>query len=620
MPGLFGWIDLGGQHTAAQVEDAPALLAEMARRMSHTGDEVVERWTDLGRGFAVARIGPPGNHSVAWPGGGGGDDHVFVDGVLHGDPDPAGFARRGVAALPSLRGFFAVARWEPGPRRLTLAVDRRASRPLAWTVVRGALYFAPEVKALLAVPGVDRALDEAALGVFLGAGYLLAHQTLFAGVRRLGGGEALVAGPDGVRVEPYVRYTLSASGDGTPAKDLEMELAETYCGAVERNLADVDHAVVFLSGGVDSRAIAAAAQDAARRRGKTVRTVTWASPEARPGSDLFVAAQVAEALGTRHHAVFREVAGYGARLRAVTYLLDGLTDVAAYHPHEHAVMRDLAQGGARMVLRGDECFGWEQHVGSVEEALISLNLREVRPLRLLDRLVRPALYARLCDASAEALAEVARPLDGAHPDDAKDLLYFRHRLQGYLGSAAYLKQVALDHRAPLLDEALLDFNARVPARLRVDKRLFCRAAARAAPEIFRIPLAERGNLEDWGALLASASPVRAHVEEELADTRSGIWEMFDRRALAALLPPLGRPPGRSAAVESVRRLARTGVHLAPPLERALVTRSHRAALRVDQACLRIMVLKAWHDMFVSGDGARGVERQGGGFHATLGPP
>src|SRR5580704_10878016 len=108
MPGLFGWIDLGGQHTAAQVEDAPALLAEMARRMSHTGGEVVERWTDPGRGLAVARIGPPGLDGVPWPAAGREEeDRAFVDGVLHGDPAQvegrvADLARRGAVALPSL--------------------------------------------------------------------------------------------------------------------------------------------------------------------------------------------------------------------------------------------------------------------------------------------------------------------------------------------------------------------------------------------------------------------------------------------------------------------------------------------------------------------------------------
>ncbi|MFT3772032.1 MAG: asparagine synthase-related protein [Minicystis sp.] len=613
MPGLFGWIALD-HDSADDASDASALLAEMARRMTHTGEEVIETWADPARGFAIARIAPRHLRPIAWPSmaATASEARAFVDGFFYGDTAHVeervrDLAHRGQPALASLRGSFTAARWEPDRRRLSLAVDRRASRPLAYTVARGRLFFAPEVKALIAAPGFDKTLDEGAAGLFLGAGYLLAHQTLFASARRLGGGEVLTAEPGRRRVEAYHRYALRAGGDGTRARDLEHELADLVRGAVDRNLGDPRRAVVFLSGGVDSRAIAEAAQGVARRQGEHIRTVTWASPKPRPGSDLEIARRVAETLGTRHRAVLRKVTSWGARLAEVTYLLDGLSDVPAYHAYEYAVMRELAATGARLVLRGDECFGWQGPVGSIEEAWLTLNLRALGPLRLLDRVVRPGAYPRWCEASEAALAEAARPFAGAHPDDAKDQLYFRHRLQSYLGSAAYLKQVALDHRAPLVDEAILDLNARVPARLRCEKRLFFRAAARGAPAVWRIPFAGRGNLEDWEQLLTDDSPVRTHVELELSDEASGIWSLFDRDALVALLPPVGAPPSRSPAARverGVKTIARAALRFAPAIERRIARDRHRAGIRVEQVVMRVMVLKSWHDLFVTGDGSR----------------
>lgn len=614
MPGLFGWIELA-QNTAGAA-DAPALLAEMASRMSHSGRDRVDTWMDPAGTLAIGRVTLRDREAVPWPAPDGrSGQRAFVEGVLAGDAAQAcarlsDLERRGRSALPSLRGSFTAACWEPQARRVTLAVDRRASRPLAYALAESRLYFAPEVKALLAAPGIDRTLDDAAIGLFLGAGYVLAHQTLFAGIHRLGGGEALVAQPGRVYVEPYWRYRLSEHGDGTRPRDLEQELAELVRGAVEGDLGDPDHAAVFLSGGVDSRAIAAVAQQAARRQDRQLRTVTWAAPgdrDARPESDRDVAQRVAAALGARHQTVTRQVSSWGRRLTGITYLLDGLTDLPAYHPHEHAVMRDLAAGGVSVVLRGDECFGWDRRVTSLEEGFLSLNLRSPRRLRQLDRFVRAPAFGRIVAAAEASLADAGRVHAGEHPDTAKDLLYFRHRLQSYLGSAAYLKQVILDHRAPLLDDALLDFNARVPAGLRAGKGLFCRAAARLAPELFTIPLARRSNLEDWGLLLASPSPVRSHVEAELADHESGIWELFDREALRAALPPLGAAPDRAmrAILErGAKRVARTALLVAPPIERELLARAHRAGLRYDQLCLRVMVLKAWHDLFVRGDGSR----------------
>ncbi|APR77888.1 Asparagine synthetase [Minicystis rosea] len=621
MPGLFGWIGLD-RDSVDDASDTSALLTEMARRMSHTGDEVVDTWTDPARGFAIARIAPRHLRPVPWPAPAGETpaNRAFVEGFFHGDEGHVDdrvrdLAHRGHTALASLRGSFTVARFQPEHRRLLLAVDRRASRPLAFTVARGRLYFAPEVKALLCAPGFDKTVDDAAIGIFLGAGYLLAHQTLFASTRRLAGGEALHAEPGRRSVEPYHRYRVTARGDGTRARDLEHEMFEIVRGAVERNLGDPRRAVVFLSGGVDSRVIAEAAQMAARRQGEHIRTITWASPSPKPGSDLEIARRVADALGTRHRTVVRKVTAWGARLAEVTYLLDGLSDIPAYHAYEYAVMRDLAGAGAHLVVRGDECFGWQGPVGSLEEAWLTLNLRSLGPLHLLDRAVRREVYPRWCEASMEALAEATRPVAGAHPDDAKDQLYFRHRLQSYLGSAAYLKQVALDHRAPLIDEAVLDLNARVPARLRCDKRLFCQAAARGAPELWRIPFAGSGNLEDWEALLTDDSPVRTHVELELADTASGIWSLFDRQGLRAILPPLGAPPSRSAGARverSVKTVARAALRFCPSVERRIVVSRHRAIIRMEQVLLRAMVLKSWHDLFVTGDGSRKA------LHARIG--
>ncbi len=101
--------------------------------------------------------------------------------------------------------------------------------------------------------------------------------------------------------------------------------------------------------------------------------------------------------------------------------------------------------------------------------------------------------------------------------------------------------------------------------------------------------------------------MRRHVEAELADADSGIWELFDREALLAALPPLGAAPDRAprARLErGAKRFARVALQLTPSIERTLVTRAHRAGLRFDQLCLRVMVLKAWHDLFVTGDGSR----------------
>ena len=66
-------------------------------------------------------------------------------------------------------------------------------------------------------------------------------------------------------------------------------------------------------------------------------------------------------------------------------------------------------------------------------------------------------------------------------------------------------------------------------------------------------------------------------------------------------------PARTPAARverMVKAAARAALRFAPPVERRLTVRAHRSGLRIEQLCLRVMVLKAWHDLFVTGDGSR----------------
>ena len=70
-----------------------------------------------------------------------------------------GLSREGPQFLASLHGCFAAAMWDEQKQRLTLVSDRFGMRPLYWAQVNGALVFASEIKALLAVPGLSRTMS-----------------------------------------------------------------------------------------------------------------------------------------------------------------------------------------------------------------------------------------------------------------------------------------------------------------------------------------------------------------------------------------------------------------------------------------------------------------------------
>ena len=74
---------------------------------------------------------------------------------------------RGLEALQALNGMFAFALWDRPSRRMLLARDHAGIKPLYYAVQDQAIYFASEIKALLAVPSIPNSLNERALASYM---------------------------------------------------------------------------------------------------------------------------------------------------------------------------------------------------------------------------------------------------------------------------------------------------------------------------------------------------------------------------------------------------------------------------------------------------------------------
>jgi asparagine synthase (glutamine-hydrolysing) len=164
--------------------------------------------------------------------------------------------RRG-ESLDALDGAFASAVWESGPERLTLLVDPFGVRSIHLAEHRGALYFASELKALLAIPELPVVLDPVAVHKYLTFSFVPGDATPLVGVRRLLPGHLLIREPGAERMLRY--FALR--------EDLDPALAEPRAAAravraewreaVARRLGSEREVALYLSGGVDSSGVGA---------------------------------------------------------------------------------------------------------------------------------------------------------------------------------------------------------------------------------------------------------------------------------------------------------------------------------------------------------------------------
>ncbi len=202
---------------------------------------------------------------------------VIVAGVLtnaselHADPtrtaaDIVGrlFAVSGVDAFPTLRGSFAAIVWDGAARRLHVARDQVGLQPLFVARSEGRWHFAGAPRALVSLPGVSREIDAVALSEWICGWYPAVEDTGYRDVKRVP--PATVTTFE--RREVVQRRYWDPSPITEPIAWSREEDLEAFEGlltqAVRRAVGVNGPPAIFLSGGVDSITIAAAATDITR--------------------------------------------------------------------------------------------------------------------------------------------------------------------------------------------------------------------------------------------------------------------------------------------------------------------------------------------------------------------
>jgi asparagine synthase (glutamine-hydrolysing) len=216
-----------------------------------------------------------------------------------------------------LAGMFAFALWDPIKDRLLVVRDRFGKKPVFLYRRDGLLAFASEIKAILALPGVERRLDLEALGLYFAFRYVPGPRTFFQGIVKLGAGQMLVwekgqASVSTYYVPPDTRPLAGVAPQADPLAAFERLLDQAV---TRRLIADVPLGA-FLSGGLDSSTVVALM---ARRTGRPVSTYSIGFAEEKY-SELPHANLVAKQLGCAHHPI----------LFSTKELIDGMADATRF--------------------------------------------------------------------------------------------------------------------------------------------------------------------------------------------------------------------------------------------------------------------------------------------------
>lgn len=275
-----------------------------------------------------------------------------------GEPIVVGFHHWGPEVVRKLRGMFAFAVWDTVDRKLFLARDPFGIKPLYLATGPGGTAFGSEKKSLLQLLDsleLDHTLDPRAIEHYTVLQYVPEPESLHASIRRLESGTYATLAPGGrPAITRYFKPRFSIrpfQHDGEQAR--YDEIAEVLRDSVAKHMrADVTVGS-FLSGGIDSTAIAALAIQ------HNPDLITFTTGFERDGySEIDVAAESAEAIGARHIVKVVSPEEYISAIPKIIWYLDDPVADPALVPLYFVAAE--ARKHVKVVLSGegaDELFG-----------------------------------------------------------------------------------------------------------------------------------------------------------------------------------------------------------------------------------------------------------------------
>ncbi|MGB7210822.1 MAG: asparagine synthase (glutamine-hydrolyzing) [Pyrinomonadaceae bacterium] len=387
-------------------EECLSIVGKMNGAIVHRGPDDDGAWAEDGFGFGMRRlsiIDLAGGHQPMWdkPSGMGLvfngeiynykalrqklDSKSHLNWTTQSDTEVVlqSLVNSGENGIDDWNGMFAAASWDSKQKKLLLIRDRMGVKPLYYFWDGRRLLFASEIKALLASGLVKRQINKQAIWDYLTYRYVPGPESIWLNIRKLPPGHLLRFGRDGMPEE--VRYwqsdVISNEADLRTEAEIDQEFASLFLDAVDLRLVASDVPVgVFLSGGLDSSAIAAAAVELGH---KNFHTFSVGFDEGGYYSELPFARQVAGHVGAQYHEVVINQKQFIDMLPEVVFASDEpLADLSLV---SLLALSRLAARDVKVVLSGE---------GS-DEILAGYNFekteREWNRVRALQRLPQRAL-------------------------------------------------------------------------------------------------------------------------------------------------------------------------------------------------------------------------------------
>jgi hypothetical protein len=443
------------------------------------------------------------------------------------------YLESGLDCLLELRGSYTGLILDSRTQQAHLFNDRRASRPLFYRKgTDRALLIGPEVFHLASAEPVLREINPVAVCEFLLFASYYNDCTLFQDIKKLPPGSVMSLGPDGHALRRYWEIRIDADKPSVDAEAHTEQLLALFNHSTHELLTGRTRPFLFLSGGIDSRAILGSL----RETGFHIPAVTYGTQE---GDDAPIARKLAEHCGFPFF--FYPISTVGPEHHFADAALRSDCRAEMIDTPTHGPLLDHLSPKFDSFIHGDKSF-YGGHSTTSAEAFEKSGAVSLAQAHRLSDMLEPTVCRDAGNSIEQTLNAMRVSGQSLDPQDLKDKIYYEQRLVNRQNAftAANLRQ--FEQVRPWLDEDLVDFLFSTPGLLRRDKVCNKRMVEKAFPDLMEIPFAQKDSIPQSNFYRKSI-PANAQLAEFV---RVQFREVLDAR-----LSGMFRPGSLTALIDSI---------------------------------------------------------------------
>lgn len=413
-----------------------------------------------------------------------------------------------IERLQDLSGSFLILFYDLKSRTLSIITDKLGSRPLFYFKNGGTLYFTSDVQALLQIPEIDPGLDLCSVTEYLRFGTVFENRSLYEDIKAVPSASILSASQSGMRLEQYWFMTYDESWQ-KPVQYYVENLVDAFKLSTSRLTNGFDNAALMLSGGLDSRMIAASIWASGRK----VKVISFGGFE---NDEVKIARHVAKVCGFSYSFLKRVPGYYQMVFPGTVHIGSGLFPF--YHAHMLGLHEQIHAEGINTLLHGwglDVLFSGTYLPRRAVSHLPGRSFNLIWP-QVFDtqESVSEGLYSRLAFPTDDLIDRLPgillkdmwrcwpRDVIVALVDNAENYAenyYNRYEwvlLQDISRIRSFLYPLSIrwgsKDRCPLYDNQIIELYLSMPPGLRICSRAYGRALEKLSKPLARIPYSRTG--------------------------------------------------------------------------------------------------------------------------------